>query len=288
MRDQAESLRRRLNKQHRGSSAKVLSVISGKGGVGKSNFALNFSISLSQKGHSVLLIDLDIGMGNIDILMGFTADRTIVDLFNKQLPIQEVIKSGPNGLSYVAGGTAFNKLFEFDNDRLQIFFNEFEKLLQEYEYIILDMGAGLSDVSFRFLMASNEILVVTTTEPTAITDAYASIKYINSQNNEIPISLLLNRSRNVSEGKQVVTRLSNAVKQFLKKETRLLGIIPDDPEVSRAVSQQIPFIINNPNSRASTSIKEISDRFVVGEDQEWNPQKGSSFVDRLRKLLFER
>jgi flagellar biosynthesis protein FlhG len=288
MRDQAESLRRRLNKQHRGLKAKVVSVISGKGGVGKSNFALNFSISLSKKGHSVLLFDLDIGMGNIDILMGFTADRTIVDLFDKQLPIQEVIKSGPDGLSYIAGGTAFSKLFQFDDERLHLFFNEFDKLQQEYEFIIFDMGAGLSDISFRFLMASNEVFVVTTPEPTSITDAYASIKYLNSQNSELPISLLLNRVRSINEGSQVITRLSNAVKHFLKKETRILGTIPEDLEVSKAVSQQIPFIINAPNSKASLSINEISNRFLSEEDQDWTLQKGTTFVDRLRKLLFER
>src|ERR1700730_163503 len=150
MKDQAQNLRLRLDKLKTRKQTKAISVISGKGGVGKSNFSLNFSISLSQKGKTVLLFDMDIGMGNIDILMGNTTSKNIVHFFEEGLSIQDVITKGPADISYIAGGTGLSKIFQLDNEMVDHFFIEFEKILEDYDYIVFDMGAGISEDSVPF------------------------------------------------------------------------------------------------------------------------------------------
>src|SRR5699024_492063 len=176
MNDQAEQLRHHV-KGHT-NVAKTISIVSGKGGVGKSNTALNFCIELQKRGKKVLLFDLDIGMGNIDILLGKTPKYTIVDLFTDFMPIHDMIEIGPKGLSYIAGGCSLNDLVQMDPYKLDYFFQQYDLLVMEFDYIFFDMGAGATESSLAFILSSDECIVVTTPEPTAITDAYSMIKQI--------------------------------------------------------------------------------------------------------------
>jgi flagellar biosynthesis protein FlhG len=287
MKDQAESLRRRLKSQE-GSKTKAIAVVSGKGGVGKSNFSLNFSISLSRKGMKVLLFDMDIGMGNLDILMGKSSDRSIVDYLSGESPLEEVIMIGPEGIRYIAGGTGLTKIIDFGESRLQIFMEDLHNRLEQFDYLIFDMGAGVTEDSLRFLLSVHEIFVITTPEPTSLTDAYGTMKYLNMLDPNLPFYLVVNRAQTVKEGQETLKRLSEVVKRFLGKETVSLGILPDDRSIQQAVRRQIPFLVYSPKSSVSRALEDISEQYENSTMKENRTPSSASFISKLRRLLFER
>lgn len=286
MKDQAESLRIKLQ-QKKTSAIKTTSiaVISGKGGVGKSNLSLNFALSLQKQGKSVLLFDMDIGMGNIDILMGVASQHTIVDMLNEELSINEVIKEGPNGLAYISGGSGLSSIFTMKYEKIDRFFEQLQLVFSKYDYVIFDMGAGMTNESLQFLLAMDEIFIVTTPEPTSITDAYAAMKYIYSYNKSIPYYIVVNRAQSENEGKQTLQRLSNVVTRFLNKETIQLGILPDDKTVSKAVSHQIPYLIYSPKSTISKAIEGLTSRYITNTEYNNGSDKGHSLITKLKRLI---
>src|SRR5699024_5160337 len=149
--DQASNLRRKVLNSgtytNKASNAKTISIVSGKGGVGKSNIAINFSLELLARNKKVIIFDLDVGMGNIDILLGLQAEQTIVDMIEEQLPIDEIIEEGPNKLAYIAGGSGLTNFFTMDEKKMAYFFEQYERLVATYDYIIFDLGAGATNES---------------------------------------------------------------------------------------------------------------------------------------------
>ncbi|MFD1037968.1 MinD/ParA family protein [Virgibacillus byunsanensis] len=287
MYDQAETLRRRLEISKEPKQAKTISIVSGKGGVGKSNIALNFSLELVKMHKKVLLFDLDVGMGNIDILLGLSAEKTIVDMFNDSLSIHEIIEIGPRGLSYVAAGSGLTNFFTMDQKKLDHFFRQYKELVLLYDYIIFDMGAGATQDSILFITASDECLVVTTPEPTSITDAYGMIKHIINNQQNMPIYVIMNRSSTYKSGKKAIERFKRVITQFLHVEIEMLGILPEDKLVSTAVIRQIPYTILNDSAAISKSMTEVTQNYLYNG----NPLKKSesfSFVKKLKQLMIER
>lgn len=283
--DQATALRNKLGSMNNEQDQpKTIAVISGKGGVGKSNFSLNFSIALSQYGKKALLFDMDIGMGNIDILMGITAHHTIVDLFEKNLSITDLLIKGPEGIDYIAGGNGLSSLFKLDENKSQYLIDQLQSVLHDYDYIIFDMGAGMSEESVKFLMAMDEIFVITTPEPTSITDAYSVIKYICLFDQSIPMYLIVNRADNESEGMQTLKRLKQAVLQFLIKEIKLLGVLLDDKTVQKAVSHQEPFLLYAPKAVISKNLLDICKSYLGTEKNQDNNQH-TSFISKLQRFF---
>ena len=193
MNDQAEILRRKVEGYRNESTAKTLAVISGKGGVGKSNFSLNFAISLAQTGKKILLFDMDIGMGNIDILLGQHSQYSIIDFFEHDRSLAEIMTIGPEQVAFITGGTGLTNLFTLDEMKFSRFMEEFNEFLKQYDYIIFDMGAGITEDSVKFLLCVDELIVIATPEPTAVMDAYSIMKYLHSINNELPYFLVCNR-----------------------------------------------------------------------------------------------
>ncbi|MFC4404561.1 MinD/ParA family protein [Gracilibacillus xinjiangensis] len=281
--DQAAKLRSKIKGIHGKYHAKTIAVVSGKGGVGKSNIALNFGLNLSNKGKKVLLFDLDVGMGNIDILLGKSSNSTIIQMFEKNMSIYDIIESGPNDFSYIAGGTASKDIFFLDQDRLNYFVEQLELLLREYDYIIFDMGAGVTRETINFILAADECIAVTTPEPTSLTDAYSMVKHILSHH-ETSIHLILNRAMKQKQGEEIISRFSEAVKRFLNYDIHPLGVVPDDQAVTNAVLNQRPFILENPRSKASEALMKITNQFL-GE----MPKKsvGSHFLNKLMNFFAE-
>jgi flagellar biosynthesis protein FlhG len=288
IKDQAESLRMKLQYAGQSKEAKAISVLSGKGGVGKSNFSLNFSLQLSQKGYKVLLCDMDIGMGNIDILMGLSTPHTLVDIFEKQLSIHEIVQTGPEQLSYIAGGTGISSIFELSSDKVERLISELGKLLEAYDYVVFDMGAGMTEGMIQFLRAMNEVVIVTTPEPTAITDAYAAMKFLSMKDVVTTYMLVVNKADSDQEGLGVYNRLNKVLQQFLKKEAYLLGVIPDDRSVSRAVIRQTPFTLFAPRSSASQAIDAIVNRYLSSTFKQLPESKPLNFIAKLRRHFLER
>lgn len=288
MKDQAEQLRTRIKQLHSLPSARTIAVISGKGGVGKSNFSLNFAITLSKKKHSVLLFDMDIGMGNIDILMGNSSTNSIIDFFDHGISLRDIINSGPENVSVIAGGTGLTKLFELDEPMFDRFLEEFNCLLHEYEYIIFDMGAGINYESSRFMLCVDDLIVITTPEPTAVMDAYSVMKYLHTINQDIPFFLICNRVHSETEGQETIKRIQNALRKFLQKEMIPLGCLPDDKSVSKAVTRQIPFVLDNAGSIVSKALSDIATRYENGDFRGGILLKKSNFLGKLKNYFLGR
>lgn len=290
MGDQAEQLRRHLKKAQENPKAKTVSIVSGKGGVGKSNVAINFALSLIELGKSVVIFDLDIGMGNIDILIGRQSSHSISDLFdNSGESIHSIIEKGPNNLDYIAGGSGLHDLFTMDDLKREHFFKEYQSLLYMYDYILFDMGAGATRESLSFVMASDECLVVATPEPTALTDAYGMMKQIINNSAKMPIKIVMNRSQSVKIGYRALEGLKDVIKQFLNKDVLLLGTLPDDKTVSNAVMRQTPYIIYKENAPVSKAMKEIATKYIAETNNESDnfARRKSTFLQRLKEFMVE-
>ncbi|MET3686145.1 flagellar biosynthesis protein FlhG [Priestia megaterium] len=289
MNDQAAVLREKVLKKHQNSlrNCKTLAVLSGKGGVGKSNLSLNLSLALTKQKQKVLLFDMDIGMGNIDILIGQTASYTMVDLLEKKLSIQQIIKKGPQNLAYVAGGTGISSVFEWSPSDLAHLIQELNSLTNQYDYMIFDMGAGMSESVLKFLKAVDEMIVVTTPEPTSITDAYAAIKLAASYSVSAPVRLIINKTLSDKEGNETYERFNRAVQQFLNISISLLGIVPNDQAVQKAVNRQMPFLLQNPASKASISLIEMVS-ILIPQDNRVTAKNEGMFIRRLKRFFLER
>lgn len=288
MKDQAEDLRLKIKAKENGKTPRTLAVVSGKGGVGKSNFSLNFSISLSKKGNSVLLFDMDLGMGNLDILMGKSSEYSIVDYFDGNVSLKNAIMDGPDGLQYMAGGSGLSHLVHLDERVIERFTEELSTLFSEYDYVIFDMGAGITNESIKFILSVQEIVCITTSEPTSITDAYSMLKHIHLVDSSIPYYMVINRVLSEKEGQQTFDRISKVLKSFLGRDSFYLGMLPDDKAIQQAVRRQTPFIMYNEKSPASKSINDITERFKNKHFKEKQSVNSLPFISKLKRLLFER
>jgi flagellar biosynthesis protein FlhG len=284
--DQAYSLRQ-LSKSLSDPirSTRVVTVASGKGGVGKSNFALNFALSLLELGKKVVLVDLDIGMANIDILMGMTPKFHLLDMIQQKKSIWDVLEKGPNQLDFLAGGSGFTHLLQLKEEERSYFFAELEKLHGYADIIIIDTGAGLTLESQQCHLSADEVILLTTPEPTAIADAYSVVKILHSQQPSISFQLVINRVSHPKEGLEVASKFKTAVQSFLHKEIKIFGAIPEDAMVIKSVLKQVPFYLGAPRSTASVTIKRLAERFVLGSvlKNESGGMKG--FIRKLTKFL---
>lgn len=290
MTDQADTLRQRITSMHTSYPAddekratKVFSIVSGKGGVGKSNIAVNFALQLQRVNKKVLIIDLDIGMANIDILLGASSSLSIVDMLEKDMSIWSIISRADNGLAYIAGGSGLNHLFEMNDAKAEYFSKELSSLDGQFDFIFLDMGAGVNADSFHFLLAAHETLLVTTPEPTSITDAYAMIKFLTMHDSSIPISIIINRASSKKDGENASRNLIQVTDKFLKRKVRYLASIPNDQIVWKAVRAQTPFLIYAPKSKPSAAIENAVQAFL-GEN-EGSKESFDFFVNKLKGFL---
>lgn len=284
MKDQASKLRNIVSGNDR--FAKTISIVSGKGGVGKSNTAVNFALELMKRDKKVLVFDLDVGMGNIDILIGNDSKYSIVNLFADSLSIHDMIELGPYNLSYVAGGSSLNELIQLEAENIQCFYDQFETISNDYDYILFDLGAGVSDAIMSFILSSDESIVITTPEPTAITDAYSMIKHMVYYQASLPISLILNRCQTTREGKQAIEKFTQVVAHFLEKDIVTLGMLPEDRIVSKAVIKQTPYTILNERAAVSIAMSEIVDNYLKEENSRTlNELKEGTFIQRLKRFL---
>jgi flagellar biosynthesis protein FlhG len=291
MPDQAESLRRLLGGQKPSGSlnTKVITVTSGKGGVGKSNFTLNFALSLQALGRRTLIFDADIGLSNIDVLTGMTPKYNLYHLLKRQKTIWDIIYTAQHDLQIISGGSGFGDLFRLSEEDLDEFTGQISELNGHVDYIIFDTGAGLSKETLKFILAAEETIVITTPEPTAITDAYAVIKMVHAIDSSVSFRLVVNRVSEWSEGKRTADKIGMVARQFLDLDIPLLGCIEDDPNVSKAVKKQIPFSIAYPHSPASRSVRRIAASFsqtADGGQARPDEQAGiKGFLSRMLHLI---
>lgn len=244
-------------------SAKFITVSSGKGGVGKSNFTLNFALTLQSLGKKVLIFDADIGMANIDVLMGVSSPYNLYHLISRERTIQEIISTGPNGISYIPGGSGVSELLSMSDQDIQYFMSQIEQLASKVDYILFDTGAGISKENMRFIASADECLLVTTPEPTSITDAYALMKVVHGEGCRVPFRLIVNRAGDEQEAAQTANKINLAARRFLDIQVPLLGYIADDSHVVKAVKRQTPFTIAFPNCPAARDVKRMAQRYML-------------------------
>ena len=262
MRDQAERLRE-LSKQAAypdvSMNARVITIASGKGGVGKSNFAANLAIQMCKLGKRVVIIDADFGLANIEILLGVAPKHSVSDVLVGKVGIEDALTMGPHGCSFLSGGTGLAAINDVSDAQLRRLTNGFLSLDSQADCIIIDTRAGLSNAVINFVKAAEDIIVITTPDPTAIADAYALIKSIKKSMLELlQVKLVVNCASSNDEALEVFSKLSAVSQRFLGIELRLLGIIPYDPYLIKAVRKQKPVSVLYPFSESASSINEIS------------------------------
>jgi flagellar biosynthesis protein FlhG len=288
MKDQAYNLRQKMLLNST-APAKTIGVVSGKGGVGKSNISSNLSILLGEADKKVLLFDMDIGMGNIHILLGSYHKYSIMDYIEeKELVIQDVICENVHGISYISGGNGLKSIVEWKEEQKERFFEAMDYLVLKYDYIVFDMGAGATKETLDLLLTMEQIMVVTTPEPTSITDAYSMMKYIHLRDGEKEFYLVCNRAENKQEGMLTISRLQETVRKFLNKEVISLGILPEDPAVRKAVSQQTPLIKCFPRAPITVSLHSLASNFLSEADKLEYQNAKPSFLKNIKNLFFRR
>lgn len=288
--DQAQALRKLVQRASQDNDSKqaeqkphtprVITVTSGKGGVGKSNFTLNFGIMLQEEGMRTLIFDADIGMANIDVLIGSPSSLSLYHVLNGSKRLEEIVQVGPSGIHYVPGGSGFKELHEMPSASLERFLDELSEWSERYDVILFDTGAGLSKETIRFVAAADETFVITTPEPTAIADAYALIKVVHTQFPETSFRIVVNRVIDWSEGKQTSERLISVARRFLQLELPVLGYLHDDPHVMQAVKKQTPFTLLYPNIQVSKQMRQLAKVFLYDQEQQKSTKGISGFIHR--------
>ncbi len=276
--DQAENLRNiiKMNQQPQRPVARVITVTSGKGGVGKSNTAINLAIQFRQMGQRVIILDADFGLANIEIMFGTVPRHNLCDLIYQGKNIKDIITWGPGGVGFISGGSGIAGLSNLSREYLIYIIQNLAELDAIADIVIVDTGAGISDAVLEFLVASGEIILVTTPEPTSITDSYSLLKALNRHDRfsseTSQIKVMANKVDSKEEGKALFTKLNAVVARYLKLPISYLGSVPQDSHLSQAVMQQTPVSLANPNAKSAKAYQEIAQVLMYGE-QSLLPQK---------------
>lgn len=290
MEDQAQELRELMGNMEAqdsekksddsGHKTRIIAVTSGKGGVGKTNLAVNMAIAYAQQGKKVILIDGDLGMANVNVLLNVVPQYNLMQVINKQKTMQEIILDTEVGIKFIAGANGFSKIANLSVDELDYFAKQFAQL-GNADIIIIDTGAGIANNVLQFVAAADEVYVVTTPEPTAITDAYGIIKIITTElvNRDLNLKLLVNKVHTADEGKKISERIINIVGQFLNYKVDYIGFVYADPVVEQSVIRQKPFMIVNPTSKPAQCVKHIVGRI---EKTDLSAENGvSNFLKKI-------
>lgn len=278
--DQAEKLRNIIKQQNQVSSsnARIITVTSGKGGVGKSSTAINIALQFRKQGKRVIIFDADFGLANIEVMFGIIPKYTLADLMFKGRDLKDIITEGPEGVMFVSGGSGIARLVNLDNEQIKRLVYKMAELEQMADVIVIDTGAGISKSVLEFVAASSEVILVTTPEPTSITDSYALLKALamdeGFDKNTTRINIVTNKVTSRSESINIYDKLSAVVKRFLFIDLEYLGEVPQDSAITKAIMKQKPVSITYPNSASAKAFVEISENLDSGEHKVPNQKKG--------------
>ena len=260
--DQAEQLRNviKLNpppKPH----ARVITVTSGKGGVGKSNTSINLACQFRKLGKRVIILDADFGLANIEIMFGTVPKHNLCDLIYQGKSIKDIITWGPMEVGFISGGSGITGLSNLNRDELSYIIENLSELDEMADTIIVDTGAGIADAVLEFLVAGGESLLVTTPEPTSITDSYSLLKALSRHpryhTETTQIMVLANKVTGEAQAQALYAKLETVVERYLKVPISYLGMIPQDPQLAKAVMQQTPVSLEMPRARSAIAYELI-------------------------------
>lgn len=282
--DQAEKLRSMVKSQggtgqtQSKKLARVITVTSGKGGVGKSSIAINLAMQFRKKGKSVIIFDADFGLANIEVMFGAIPKYNLADMIFRGKNFKDIIVEGPEGIGFISGGSGINGLGNMNREQVQYLVYKLKELETLADVIIIDTGAGISDSVLEFVSSSGEVVLVTTPEPTSITDSYALLKALNARESfdkEIcKIKVVANRVSNFDEGKNLFSKLEVVVSKFLQLDLMFLGVVPMDMNMSKSVMQQKPISMLYPNSTGAKAIEQIAVGLLENKEAEGPRRNG--------------
>lgn len=295
-RDQAHGLRvlaaqrRAFDPSRRlAQSTRVIAVTSGKGGVGKTHVVVNLAILLARWGKSVIILDCDFGTANVDVMLGMHPRYSLQHVLSRQRRLDEVMVTGPAGIRVIPGGSGLHELANLSDGRREELLSLFSTLDGQADVLLLDTGAGISANVLRFVVAAGEAIVVTTPEPTAVTDAYALIKVASQQVNPgggtaetLKLRLLVNQALDESEARETSSNIATVARRFLNVDVEPFGIIPADPLVGRAVRGQVPVVEAFPKAPASLAFARVA-RALLADAPAGRSEEAQAGSDPVRE-----
>lgn len=295
--DQAEKLRNIIKKENTVQiNSRVITVTSGKGGVGKSNLAINLAIAMSRMGQKVVVLDADFGLANIEVMLGIRPKYNLADLMFRGKSLLDIITEGPEGIGFISGGSGIKELTNLTREQLINLSSRLEELDKRADVVIIDTGAGISDNVMEFVTLSAEVLLVVTPEPTSITDAYALLKTLDRRpefaREHCNIKLIANRTTNEKEGQELFEKLSLVADKFLNISLEYIGSIPVDKNINKAVMKQKAVSIAFPDSISSKAIEEMTGK-ILDNSEKINigqQKRGLSglFIEAFRRIRQKR
>jgi flagellar biosynthesis protein FlhG len=268
----------------RRTSAKIIAITSGKGGVGKTTFAVNFAISLAREGQKVLVLDGDLGLANINVILGIIPKFTLYHVLKGNKTLREIILQIPEGIDIIPGANGYAQLADLDSISRDALIRDFSEL-DEYDFIIIDTGAGISSNVIALVLAADEGYIVTTPEPTSITDSYGLIKSITQRNKNFPLKVVINKARDEAEGKKVARRVIEISDKFLGVRPEELGVIYKDEDVEKSILVQKPFFINSPRSKASECMQKICKAVLENSPESLENTETSKLGGYIKKFF---
>lgn len=288
--DQAQNLRNIIKRGSVKSAvrARILSVTSGKGGVGKSSVSVNLAIELARRGKNVVIFDADFGLANVEVMLGIRPLYSLADMMYHGKSLNDIVCEGPEGVGFISGGSGIREMSDMNEEQLLNLTMKLRTLDRLADIVIIDTGAGISDTVMELVMLSSEVLLVTTPEPTSITDAYALLKSFDRkpeyQKKKTSIELIANRVNSISDGMELYRKLSSVSERFLDIPLDYLGEIPYDGNISKAVMKQQPIAVSFPESPAAKAIGRIADSLLGGGSREPELKRGLS--DLLKEFFY--
>ena len=286
--DQAEKLRELVEKRRltvlsddKGKTysptekpGRIIAVTSGKGGVGKTNITANLAIQLARQNQKVIILDSDFSLANIDVLLGITPRWNMSHVFAGQKTLNEILTEGPCGIKIIPASSGIAELAQLSEEQIDMLLEQLPLVEAKCDYFLIDTAAGIADNVLSLVCAADMVMVVTTPEPTAYTDAYAMIKVVGSRNPDVNIGILINMAQNHREAQQAAKNMVTLSKQFLHISIHNYGYILRDPEVSTAIRRQEAFSLKNPHSLASRGIRDLAQAIELLDSDDTLPRKG--------------
>jgi flagellar biosynthesis protein FlhG len=260
---------------------RTIAVTSGKGGVGKSNLSANLSITLAARGHKTVVFDADLGLANLDVILGARAAYTLQHVLTGEKRVAEVVSSGPGGIGFIAGGSGVTGLMNLSGPQLDRFLSELAEIEDHTDFLVFDTGAGIDDAVLTFCEASDEVIVVATPDPASIADAYATIKVLLGRKSDAVVQVVVNMVSSHAQGESVFAKLNQISVQFLKQPLKLLGCIRADDKAVQAIRARKPYSLEFPGAPATQDVEAIAAR-VCGRVVD---TPSATLVDRLKSVF---
>lgn len=263
------------------SNTRTLAIASGKGGVGKSTFTVNFAYNLRKLDKEVLIIDSDIGMANLDIMLGVQPNYDMGHLLRDECSLEDAVIEGPAGINLLSGITGDDSFINIQNDAMQKLISLGDEIEKKYDYLLIDLGAGAARSIVNTILAAEELVLLLTTEPTSVMDSYSLIKILANHNYDKSIKLVVNQAENTKEAKKTADRMIKTVKKYLELDLTLVGSIAHDRKISAALRKQKPYAEVFSKRNAAKDFEKIA-RKITGEKKE---KKASGVKSYFYKMV---